>query len=303
MIAVPRWYPPTGAPVHCTTLVRWQRFHGDSHHCHRTKPLLAVSRILRIAAAVLTALVLAGCMCALKLPGTGTAAPPSRSAALERLRAATPCCRAWSDLPFHQPLPPEPKAFTIDEFSPVAELAGARTHFLTFVLPPFKRPFGVVFQTRPSARHLGNSFLFAPTATVLNADYKPLSSTNVALCVYINWRPSMSGGFGAITISNPDARFLVLTTSKQQLAATTYWAQSPTTFNTINVPAATALGSVTPVSPVTAGSFEVPHGPEGTLIVGRMTPAYASAVDHGLCGKPSPGAGLLPSLRHALPDR
>jgi hypothetical protein len=34
-----------------------------------------------------------------------------------------------------------------------------------------------------------------------------------------------------------------------------------------------------------------------------MTPAYASAVDNGLCGKPTVGAGLLPELRNALQNR
>jgi hypothetical protein len=52
--------------------------------------------------------------------------------------------------------------------------------------------------------------------------------------------------------------------------------------------------------PATSGTFDVQHGPEGTLYLGKMTPAYASAVDNGLCGRPKAGAGLLPELRQAL---
>lgn len=249
-------------------------------------------------------LVLAGCAQAVKLPVLGaaleTTPPPSRDAAMQRLKEATPCCHAWSDLPFHDALPDQPREFTFDKFTPVADLDGGHTHFLTFVLPPYKKPYRVVFQAQPSARHLGNSFLLAPTVTVLNADYQPLSTTNVALCVYINWRPSMSGGFGAVKIDNPNAQYLVVTTSKQQLAATTYWAQSPTSFSNVNVPSASPLAGIRSAAPVTSGDFQVAHGPEGTLTLGRMTPAYASAVDNGLCGKPTVGAGLLPELRHAL---
>lgn len=222
---------------------------------------------------------------------------------MQRLQDATPCCHAWADLPFNNPLPDEPRAFTIDGFSPVAILDDEPTHFLAFVLPQSKKPYRVVFQTQPSARHLGNSFLLAPTVTVLNADYEPISRTDVALCVYINWRPSMSGGFGAVRIGNPNARYLVVTTSKKQLGATTYWAQSPTSFSSVNVPSAAALASIKPPTPVTAGNFDVPHGPEGTLYVGRMTPDYAAAVDNGLCGKPQAGPGLLPELRRSFKNR
>jgi hypothetical protein len=110
----------------------------------------------------------------------------------------------------------------------------------------------------------------------------------------------MSGGFGAVTIDNPNAQYLVVTTSPQQLAATTYWAQSPTSFSNVNLPSASALASIRPEVPATSGTFDVPHGPEGALYLGKMTPAYASAVDNGLCGRPKTGAGLLPELRQAL---
>lgn len=264
---------------------------------------LPVPRLQKLASCILLAVLLAGCGHAVRLPLLGTLdnqPPPSRASALQDLKTATPCCHAWADLPFYDELPARPHKFVVDKYSPVADLDGQRTHFLAFVLPKFKQPYKVVFQAHPSARHLGNSFLFAPTVTLLNANYQPVSTTDVSLCVYINWRPSMSGGFGAVTIDNPNARYLVVTTSPKQLAATTYWAQSPTSFSNINVPTVSAMASIKPAAPVTSGSFMVPHGPEGTLHLGKMTPAYAGAVNNGLCGKPPSGAGLLPKLKHAL---
>ncbi|HJR12098.1 MAG TPA: hypothetical protein VJ823_11910 [Rhodanobacteraceae bacterium] len=265
-----------------------------------------MSRFLRLAALASTLILLAGCTHAAKLPllgGLDSAPPPSRKAAMQALKDATPCCSAWADLPYHDTLPAEPRAFQLDKFSPVADIDGNHTHFLTFVLPKYKKPYRVVFQAQPSARRLGSSFLLAPTVTLLNADYKPISSTDVPLCVYINWRPSMSGGFGAVKVDDPDAQYLVVTTSQKQLAATTYWAQSPTSFNDVNMPAASPLAGITQAAPVTRGNFNVAHGPEGTLYLGKMTPAYASAVDNGLCKKPAAGAGLLPEIRHALQNR
>lgn len=277
-------------------------------------PLLHRPHVFRLPAfafafALVAVLLLAGCAHAVKvpflpvqipaLPLDGTP-PPSREAAMKQLQTATPCCHNWADLPFHDALPDEPREFTIDKFSPVAELDGDRTHFLTFVLPDYKKPYRVVFQAQPSARHLGSSFLLAPTVTVLNADYQTLTTANVALCVYFSWRPSMSGAFGAVTVDNPDARYLVVTTSKKQLASTTYWAQSPTSFSNVNVPSKSPLAGIQSAAPVTSGNFKVPHAPAGILTLGRMTRPYADAVDNGLCGKPKAGAGLLPEIGHAL---
>lgn len=260
--------------------------------------------------ALLLTVLLAGCTHAVKvpllpitLPALDGAAPPSRDTAMQRLKAKPPCCHAWADLPFHDTLPSEPREFTVDRFTPVAILDGEPTHFLTFELPKYKKSYHVVVQTQPSARHLGNSFLFAPTITLLNANYEPVSRTDVSLCVYINWRPSMSGGFGAVKVDNPNAQYLVVSTSKKQLAATTYWAQSPTSFSKVHVPSASAFASIKSATPVTSGSFKVPHGPEGTLYLGKMTPAYADAVDNGLCGNPASGSGLLPELKRSFRNR
>lgn len=272
---------------------------------------LPVLRFAHSGLCLLCVLLLAGCSHAVKVPLLGTAkvpllgaidnAPaPSLDAAVKQLKDATPCCNSFAAMPYNDALPAEPRAFTLDRFSPVAELDGERTHFLTFVLPPYHKPYRIVFQAQPSARHLGNSFLLAPTVTLLDADHKPLSSTDVPLCVYINWRPSMSGGFGAITVDNAAARFLVVTTSKVQLAATTYWAQSPTSFSDVNVPSTSTMAGIKSAAPANSGSFKVKHGPTGTLYLGRMTPAYASAVAKGMCGKPAKGAGLLPELRHTF---
>lgn len=267
---------------------------------------VSVSRFLRLAAFICFPVLLAACSHAIKLPLIGsfdTAPPPSRDAAMQDLKDATPCCHVWADLPYHDPLPAEPRAFKLDKFSPVADVDGDRTHFLTFVLPRYKKPYRVVFQAQPSARRLGSSFLLAPTVTLLDANFKPISSTDVSLCVYINWRPSMSGGFGAVKVDDPHAQYLVVTTSQKQLAATTYWAQSPTSFSDVNTPSTSPLAGISQATPVASGSFNVAHGPEGTLYLGKMTPPYASAVDNGLCGKPSAGSGLLPELKRALQNR
>lgn len=287
----------------CTLL---QRHSVSARHFRPFAHRVPVHRLFRSALCVTGILLLAGCSHAVKLPllsAIDNAPPPSRDAAMRQLAAATPCCNGWAELAFQNPLPHKPRPFTVDQFSPVATIDGEHTHFLAFVLPAYKKPYRVVFQTQPSARRLGNSFLLAPTVTLLDADYHPLSSTNLSLCVYINWRPSMSGGFGAVTVDNAAARYLAVTTSKQQLAATTYWAQSPTSFNDVSVPTASALANIKPQAPVSSGSFNLPHGPTGTLYLGAMTPAYASAVDNGMCGKPAKGSGLLPKLRHTLQYR
>jgi hypothetical protein len=247
---------------------------------------------MQIGCAVAAAMLLAACARVIRLPALSAAAPPSRKAALQRLDAEAPCCRDWADLPFNDQLPSTPREYTVDHYSPVADLDGLRTHFLTFVLPKYKEPYRVLFKADPSARHLDNSYLLAPTATLLDANYDPISSTDVKLCEYIGWWPGLSGAFGAVQVDDPDAQYLVVTTSKAQLEATTYWSQSPASFSGNSLP-----------GPASSGSFDLRHGPDGLITVGIVTSRYADAVDNGLCGKPKQDDGLLPQLKQTLFDR
>ena len=254
---------------------------------------------LQISLTFLLIALLAACAHAVKvpltnaaLPALAAAPPPSRDQAIKRLQSATPCCKSWGALPFKTALPDRPKDYLFDANSPVAELDGERTHFLTFVLPDFDKPYRVLLKAEPSARHLQSSYLFAPTVTVLDAQFNPLRSEDVKLCEYIGWRPALSGAFGSFSVDDSHAKYLVITTSPAQLKATTYWEQSPAKFT-----------SDVFSPPASTGSFSIPHGPDGPLSVGMLTPQYRSAVSDALCEKPKSGSGLLPQLRHSINNR
>jgi hypothetical protein len=223
------------------------------------------------------------------LPALAATPPPSRDDAIKKLQTATPCCKAWTELPFKNALPEKPKDYVFDANSPVADIGNQRTHFLTFVLPSFDKPYRVLFKAEPSARHLQSSYLFAPTVTVLDAQFEPLRSEDVKLCEYIGWRPALSGAFGSFSVDDREARYLVITTSDAQLKATTYWEQSPAGFTS---------DVLSP--PASSGSFSIPHGPDGPLSVGLLTGGYESAVDNAICAKPKSGAGLLPQLHRSV---
>ena len=237
-----------------------------------------MSRVTAIGCALILPLLLAACA---HTPLIATVPPPSRDEAIKQLQAVTPCCKTWSELPFQMALPASPHDFTLEPSSPVAELDGQRTHYLTFILPAFHKPYRVLFRAQPSARHLSSSYLLAPTATLLDAQFKPLHSSNdINLCEYIGWRPGLSGAFGSLTVDDSRAKYLVVTTSAAQLKASTYWEQSPTAF------------SSDASSPAASGSFSIPHGPDGDLSAGILTSSYEGAVDNAICGKPKQGALL-----------
>jgi hypothetical protein len=50
-----------------------------------------------------------------------------------------------------------------------------------------------------------------------------------------------------------------------------------------------------------AGSFKVPHGPDGTVWIGMMDKTYQGAVDNAICSKPTQGEGVLSTLRDSIP--
>ena len=237
-----------------------------------------VSRLLKPAFLLATLALLAACAHA---PLLASAPPPSRDDALKQLQADPPCCKSWGELPFHHALPNEPHDFVIEADSPVAELDGQRTHYLTFVLPQYHEPYRVLFRAHPSARHLGSSYLFAPTATLLDAQFKPLRSEDVKLCEYIGWRPGLSGAFGSLSVDDANAKYLAITSSAAQLKASTYWEQSPTGFSSDVAP-----------PPSSSGSFTIPHGPDGELAVGMLTHPYRNAVEKAICARPKQGTLL-----------
>ncbi len=222
-------------------------------------------------------------------PGASEAA--SLENARQSLADAELCCTAFSQFDFSKPLPKSLERFRIGPKRPVADFGGSRSWFLAFHLPEnAPSPLEVLFKSTLTGRWLHHSYLFAPSVVVLDAAYRPLRIEDIELCEYMGWTESTSGAFGHVTIDNPAARYLVVYTSGRQLGSTTYWEQSPTAFSTQS-----------PVEMASSGSYQIAHGPNGTLYVGKLTDEYRKTVDHAICHKPeNRGEGVLKTLRNVF---
>ncbi|MFC5740667.1 MalM family protein [Dyella tabacisoli] len=221
--------------------------------------------------------------------------PENTDSPLQQARAAlqqaTPCCSNFADFSYQTLLPWQPKKFELGSGSMVLNLNGERSYFLSFRLPnDAKLPYRVALKSELNGRWLRSSYLFAPTVVLLDEAFQPLGSEDVNLCEHMGWSSEASGAFGSIEIAHPQARYLVVYSSAKQQADQTYWEQSPAAFS-----------AEAPVRMASAGSFKIPHGPDGTLWVGMMNKTYASAVDNAICGKPAQGEGVLNTLRSAIP--
>jgi hypothetical protein len=106
----------------------------------------------------------------------------------------------------------------------------------------------------------------------------------------MGWTDETSGAFGSVEITDQRARYLVLYSSAKQQAGNTYWEQSPAAFS-----------AEAPVKMAAAGSFKVPHGPDGAVWIGLMDKTFKDAVDNAICGKPEQGNGVLNTLRESIP--
>ena len=241
------------------------------------------------------ALLLGACHSVKSLVPPNMRATPDPAKTLEQskkqLQDATPCCGSFADFSYQTMLPWRPTKFELGSGSPVANLNNVRSYFLAFRLPQdAKLPYRVGLKSELSGRWLQSSYLFAPTAVLLDEAFQPIDSNDITLCEYMGWSNSASGAFGSINISNDKARYLVIYSSAKQQTSDTYWEQSPAAFS-----------ADAPLKMTSAGSFKVPHGPDGTIWVGMIDKAYAKAVDNAVCGKPPQGDGLLHTLRTALP--
>jgi hypothetical protein len=213
------------------------------------------------------------------------------TAARDALAKATPCCNHFSDFDFAQTLPARPKRFTIGPELPMADFNGNRSWFLAFRLPDDATlPYQVLLKSVLTGRWLHTSYLYAPTIVLLDAGFRPLHTEDVQLCEYIGWTQTTSGAFGHFGIDDPTARYLVVYSSGSQLAGSTYWEQSPAAFS-----------AEAPVKMASTGSFQIPHGPNGTLFVGMLTPRFQKVIDGAICGKPKEHAtGVLSTLRSVV---
>lgn len=210
-----------------------------------------------------------------------------------QLQDATPCCSNFADFSYRSMLPWQPKKFVLGPGSMVANLSGTHTYFLAFRLPSgAKLPYRVALKSELNGRWLHASYLFAPSVAVLDAGFQPIRTEDISLCEHMGWGSETTGAFGEATISKPEAKYLLVYSSAAQQSGKTYWEQSPATFSS-STKATLNMNS--------AGSFSVPHGPDGTLWVGVMNNTYASAVDNAICKKAKPGDGVINTLRTALP--
>lgn len=221
--------------------------------------------------------------------------PKTLADAKKALADATPCCTSFADFSYQTRLPWRPQRFELGPGSPVVAINGARSYFLSFVLPvDVKVPYKIGLKSELTGRSLmGSSYLFAPTVVQLDAAFQPIDSQDIKLCEYMGWTDSDSGAFGSVTVTDKRARYLVVYSSGKQQSDNTYWEQSASTFSTSN--------STTPSATTIGGSYKIHHGPDGVVWVGLMDKAYAEAVNDAVCGKPPQGDGLLHSLRTDLP--
>jgi len=214
--------------------------------------------------------------------------------AREQLQQASPCCSSFADFSYGRLLPWEPQKFTLGRGSLVANLNGTQSYFLAFRLPADARlPYQIALKAELNGRWLHTSYLFAPTVVLLDGGFQPIRSEDIGLCEHMGWSDESSGAFGSLKIDDDRARYLLVYSSAEQQSGKTYWEQSPASI--ANSTAATLQMS-------SAGSFSIPHGPDGVLWLGMMNKTYEKAIDNAVCKQADKGAGVLNTLRGALPS-
>jgi hypothetical protein len=256
------------------------------------------SRLSATVAALALALLLGGCHSAKALLPPNLR-PPSENTgdalklARLQLMQASPCCSSFADFSYRSMLPWQPQKFVLGSGSMVANLNGTQSYFLAFRLPTdVKLPYQVALKSELSGRWLHASYLFAPTIVLLDEGFQPIRSEDIGLCEHMGWSDESSGAFGSFKIDNGQARYLLVYSSAEQQTGKTYWEQSPTSIST---------SSAASLQMNSTGSFSIPHGPDGTLWVGKMNKTYENALANAICKKAAKGDGVLNTLRTALP--
>lgn len=249
-------------------------------------------------AVLILAMLLAGCHSA-KVLLPPNLRPPSENAgdvlkqAQQQLLEATPCCSSFADFSYRSMLPWQPQKFRLGSASMVANLNGTHSYFLAFRLPvDAELPYRVALKSELNGRWLHASYLFAPTIVLLDEGFQPIRTEDIGLCEHMGWSDETTGAFGSMKIDNKQARYLLVYSSAEQQSGKTYWEQSPASISS-STAATLQMNS--------AGSFSIPHGPDGALWIGMMNKTYEKAIDSAICKEAAKGDGVLNTLRTALP--
>jgi hypothetical protein len=250
-----------------------------------------------VIAVLALATLLAGCHSAKVLLPPNLRPPVNNTDALKaaqaKLQQASPCCSNFADFSYRNPLPWQPKKFELGSSSMVANLNGTHTYFIALRLPTdVKLPYRVALKSELNGRWLHASYLFAPSVVLLDEGFQPIHSQDIDMCEHMGWSDETTGAFGKLEVKDDKARYLLVYSSSAQQSGKTYWEQSPASISN-STAASLQMNS--------AGSFSIPHGPDGVLWVGMMNTTYAKAIDNSICKKASGDPGLIPSLRSALP--
>jgi hypothetical protein len=210
--------------------------------------------------------------------------------ARKTLEGASPCCGSFADLSYQDMLPWQPQRFELTKDSPVANLNGDRSYFLAFRLPQGAQlPYTIAMKSELNGRWLSSSYLFAPTLVLLDDAFQPIHAEDIQLCEYIGWTSETTGAFGKFKVEDDKARYLVVYSSAKQQKDQTYWEQSPTTFS-----------AEAPVKMNSAGSFKIPHGPDGVLFLGMQNNTFKKAINNAVCSKASQGNGVISTIREVV---
>ena len=210
--------------------------------------------------------------------------------ARKTLDGASPCCGSFADLSYQDMLPWQPQRFELTKDSPVANLNGDRSYFLAFRLPQGAQlPYTIAMKSELNGRWLSSSYLFAPTLVLLDDAFQPIHAEDIQLCEYIGWTSETTGAFGKFKVEDDKARYLVVYSSAKQQKDQTYWEQSPTTFS-----------AEAPVKMNSAGSFKIPHGPDGVLFLGMQNNTFKKAINNAVCSKASQGNGVISTIREVV---
>ncbi|WP_052191345.1 MalM family protein [Luteibacter sp. 9133] len=221
--------------------------------------------------------------------------PPEKTtaaidAARKSLEDASPCCGSFADLSYQDMLPWQPQRFELTKDSPVANLNGDRSYFLAFRLPAGAQiPYTIALKAELNGRWLSSSYLFAPTMVLLDDAFQPLHAEDIQLCEYMGWTNETTGAFGKFKVEDDKARYLVVYSSAKQQKSQTYWEQSPSSFS-----------AEAPVKMSSAGSFKIPHGPDGVLFLGMQNDTYKKAIGNAVCSKASQGNGVISTIRDVV---
>lgn len=200
--------------------------------------------------------------------------------AVDSFKSSEPCCTSMTEFKYEQLPSEELVSFRLDETSDSFVFPFGKSYFKVFQLPEKEKPYLIQVKSFALGDNIENAHIFYPQIALLDADFTVskqsvpgdfiLQKAGIKETASVSWGLMKLKLEGSILVDIPDARYLVVYTTKELMLDTSLFMHRAILPIPVPISGGVLIGAVP--SPHSIPLY-IPHSPFGWVSV------HAQAID------------------------